>query len=346
MKLGRRHFLVGALATAGCASAPPSPARASSRWRGTPLRYQRLLERAAGHPVELSVDARMQEATEAAVAHGGHAGAAVVVDVATGAIRAVHAVAGRTKDPLLTAYHPGSTFKTLMGAALLREGVMPEGLVCSGLFMDGGRRFMCPASHGPLDLDRAIVVSCNSYFFASARMLGMGKIAACARDFGLGAPAARDLRGALGEVRDDAEPLNVAVGHGNLLVTPLQLARAYLALANGGELVELTLDAARDGARKPLALERNHTNELRTALRSVVASPEGTAHAIDGPGLAIAGKTGTALNVGGKRDDGWFVGYAPADDPKVLALVLAEEGGSGAKSAAPVAREILAAATT
>jgi penicillin-binding protein 2 len=143
----------------------------------------------------------------------------------------------------------------------------------------------------------------------------------------------------------------MSIGQGNVLVTPIQMAVAYAAIANGGTVVTPTLGRAvvdADGrvlrdlisarASRPLGISKDTLQLVRTGLRRAANGNGGTATPVFGAlpeQFRVEGKTGTAENPTGV-DHAWYVGYAPADDPKILVAVVVERGGQGANSAAPV----------
>ena len=139
----------------------------------------------------------------------------------------------------------------------------------------------------------------------------------------------------------------MAIGQGDCLVTPLQVAREFAVVANGGSLVQPYLIARVEGEgeyvppmeRRPLGLRPETIAALRAGVEAVVA-PGGTATGIATPEYRIAGKTGTAQAPGGDPH-AWFAGYAPAERPKLVVVVVIDHGGAGSSIAAPVARYML-----
>ena len=151
--------------------------------------------------------------------------------------------------------------------------------------------------------------------------------------------------------RGDA--VNLSIGQGFFLATPLQLADAYAALANGGTLWQpflvervVAIDGserfhAEPKARGALPLTPEQIDTIRAALRDVVARPNGTAwSAFQGFTVSVAGKTGTAES-GQETPHAWFVAIAPAENPELVLVVMVEHGGEGSRVAAPIARQIL-----
>jgi penicillin-binding protein 2 len=280
-------------------------------------------------------------------------------------------------------YHPGSTFKIVTAlAALEKNVVVPEGqTTCNGGYTLGPRRWRCWAEKGHgsgINLRRALVQSCDTYFYWLADRMGLDPIANMAEALGFGhatgielAPEAPGLVPTV-EYHDRVDhgyakgfALNAAIGQGSVNVTPLQLAMAYAALANGGTLYKphLVLSVQEEGGRKvdtnpevvrKLDVKAAHLAAIMQGLTGVVNSPGGTAYAKRLAEIKVAGKTGTAQNavIGEKRikeldmdwaqrDHAWFASIAPADDPEIAVVVLNEHAGHGGAVAAPVAMAVI-----
>jgi penicillin-binding protein 2 len=283
-------------------------------------------------------------------------------------------------------YPPGSAYKPFVAAAVLTDGIMTpeERHFCPGHFRLGRRTYRCwkRAGHGSVNLREALKQSCDVYFYQVGVQLGIDRIADFARGFGFGAPtgiALGDERSGLvptrhwkerryGEPWQKGETVSAAIGQGFNLTTPIQLAVAYAAIANGGVLLEprvLLRRVARDGSREvagnpvvrghlPVAPE--HLAWIRDALEAVVAEPHGTGGLARVPGVRVAGKTGTAQVVHLKqtedleedeipikyRDHAWFVAFAPVEAAEIMVAVLVEHGGHGGSAAAPIAQRVLA----
>ncbi len=280
------------------------------------------------------------------------------------------------------AFQPGSTMKPFSALAALEDHLVdPEHVEkCEGYVMFGRRIFRCSHVHGSVRLHQAIARSCNVYFFHLAETVGMDRIARIAQAFGLGektglginpeAPGRIPTRSwyALryrGQFRVGFT-LNMAIGEGDVTVTPLQLALAYSAIANGGTLYQPQVVRAvetSDGAvvqefppriRRQIAIDGDNLKRVTDALNEVVNDPSGTAYPARDPSLDVAGKTGTAQTgyVAKKQDDtklawflsqnhAWFASFAPARSPEVAVTVLVEHGGSGPEVAVPVAMQII-----
>jgi penicillin-binding protein 2 len=362
----------------------------------------RFVPPVSGHNVVLTIDADLQRIAERALRDHPAAGVAVV-EVATGRILALvskpafdpNQMTGhltRAEEAQLEAdpykpfldktlrqhYYPGSTYKFVTAIAGLEDqAVVPDDRVhCNGAYVLGKRAFHCTKDHGSVNLIEAIAQSCDVYFWHLAEKLGMDKISRVAEDFGFGAPTGLGMNGDVpGHIPwktwYDAHggyrlgyTLNTAIGQGDTDVTILQLALAYAALANGGNLwVPQIVERVETASGKIVATYpptlRHHVAASQKTLSivarglwGVVNDKKGTAYAARDAGLAVAGKTGTA-QVGKlvrykddgawdpERDHAWFAGYAPAQDPKIAVVVLIEHGGHGGHVAAPVAMEIL-----
>jgi len=274
------------------------------------------------------------------------------------------AVAGR--------YPLGSIFKAVTATTALHEGaITPDtSLTCDGM-LDPERpdRFRCHVylsqgrGHGPIELHEAIKRSCNVFFYKVAELLsldpvthrrdlrrGRDVLTAWARRLGLGRATGIGLAGeADGSVKVD-DPRNLAVGQGELLVTPLQAAQVYGLVATDGRMPPLTLIRERPGnpsVRDDLRqrpLNPVYMQAIRDGFDAVVNEPGGTGYStVRLEEVRIAGKTGTAQVGEGKDDHAWFVGYAPADHPRLAFSVIVEHGGHGGETAGPIAREIVKA---
>ncbi|MGB6043440.1 MAG: penicillin-binding transpeptidase domain-containing protein, partial [Pirellulales bacterium] len=278
---------------------------------------------------------------------------------------------------LQMAIPPASVVKPVVAAAMLEGHVLdPEApLICRGYLRSPDRQ-RCMLyrrfgiGHGPTNLSDALAHSCNVYFFHQANNIGPEALISWAMRFGFGQRTGIDLpgevsgnlptirtatSGAAGQwTLADSEAL--VIGQGRMTATPLQVVRMMSAIANGGYLVtpHIRLDGTSDvdsialnrsphGFRIP-GLSDSTLATIREGLLRVVESPTGTAHrTVFIEGLPVAGKTGTA-EVGHEREDhAWFVGYAPADQPRVALVVCLEHAGDGGAASGPVARQLLRA---
>ena len=281
-------------------------------------------------------------------------------------------------------YPPGSTFKMMTGLAALRHNVMGPGetVWCPGHMSFGGRRFHCwkRGGHGWVDLDQAITQSCDVYFYEAAQRTGIDNLAELCREFGLGerfdvpvsavregiVPSTKWKAQARGEQWYPGETLNTAIGQGDVLTSPLQLAVMTARIASG-RAVTPRLVKSINGVEQPVAqaeplnVSRQHLKLIQQSMYNVSNGRRGTARRsrIVADGMEMAGKTGTSQvrNITAaerargvfrndqlpweRRDHGLFVAYAPFDKPKYAIAVIVEHGGGGSSAAAPPARDIL-----
>jgi penicillin-binding protein 2 len=273
------------------------------------------------------------------------------------------------------AYAPGSTFKVAEAIAGLEEGVVTPSttVYCPGYYAIYGTVFRCnvPGGHGIVNLHRAIAKSCNVYFYQLGVRLEIGRLSAWAKKLGLGSPTGVDLPHEASGLMPSpewklrvqkvpwypGETVSVAIGQGQVSVTPLQLARLAALVANGGRLVRPHLVKSAGGVPLPrepplsVGLKPETVRAVREGMREVVAG--GTGWRARVTGIEVGGKTGSAQVVARARlardpkslkllPHGWFMCFAPVDQPKIALAVLVEHGGSGGEAAAPIAREILA----
>lgn len=269
-------------------------------------------------------------------------------------------------------YPPGSTFKIVSSAAALdhRSVRVDQALgACNGGYRVGNRVFKCweERGHGSLAMLRAFEQSCDVYYYQTARMIGLDNLASTARRLGLGHTTGFDLPEERGLIPDSAYydrvfgkrgwtstlVVNCIIGQGEVLVTPLQMARLAAAVANGGRLFKPQIvHRVLDGNGRVLRtaepqLERDgvftaeETAFLQRAMLEVVIGPRGTGHAALPESLLVGGKTGTAETPGKIEDHAWFVFYAPWDHPQIAGAIIVERAGHGGSVAAPLARQII-----
>lgn len=270
-------------------------------------------------------------------------------------------------------YPPGSTIKPFLALAALTEGlVTPSWTVhCTGSVVLHGHPFRCwrRGGHGRVDLEHSLEASCDVYYYQIGQRLGIDRMARWLGIFGLGQPTGIGLpseaSGLIGtpewsrRVRGTpwyaGEAVSVSIGQGPVLATATQLARAFAALANGGNLVtpHVVVDPGNAGSFD-LDLNPVHLARITRGLEAVVHGDTGTARSL--AGLPVAGKTGTAqvvrLQEGVDSKDlaphlqhhAWFVGWAPLDQPEIVVAVVVEHGGGGGSIAAPTASTIFSAA--
>jgi penicillin-binding protein 2 len=361
----------------------------------------------AGSDVILTVDASLQRYIEEIFVH--RAGAVVVVDPDSGRVLAIVSKPGfdlnlfspsirevdwkdLNSDPLHPLenrairglYSPGSTFKIVTAAAALAEKIVtPENTVeCTGRFDHAGLSFRCwnQYGHGKVDLQRAIVESCDIYFYKLGLKLGAERLAKYASLFGLGMPTGlglpQELPGLIpttqwkrrnyGDYVKDGEIISIAIGQGYVVTTPIQIAMMTAALANGGRLLRPAIvgqirspegRVIYDHApvlRWELPLDPKVMSFLHKSFRDVVAGAKGTGKKCRIPGITVHAKTGTSQVISLKqrpednvlvpyheRSHALFVAYVKDRPKKIAVVVVVEHGGGGGASAAPIARRII-----
>ena len=273
-------------------------------------------------------------------------------------------------------YPPGSVFKIILMAAGLQEGsITPMDRVhCPGHFEYGGRTWKDwkKEGHGSVDLRKGIAQSCDVYFYQQGLKIGATAIAKYAKAFGLGSATGIELGteriGLIPEpksrIKGDkksrpwtgGDTLNMSIGQGAVLVTPMQVARMMSAVANGGVLWKPRLvqriERPEQGIVFRDAGQVNGHIELSPVVWAMirdglwaVVNDWGTGGAAKIAGLDVAGKTGTAQIIANSKsehgeDHAWFAAFAPAKDPQAVVVVLVERGGHGGEAAAPIARKI------
>ncbi|OHB92624.1 MAG: hypothetical protein A3G17_07795 [Planctomycetes bacterium RIFCSPLOWO2_12_FULL_50_35] len=253
---------------------------------------------------------------------------------------------------------PGSTFKIVTALTALAEGKIDLNthFYCSGSITVGEFKFRCTSAHGPVDLKRAIEHSCNVYFFETAKRLDGRAIKEWTEKFGFGSETGVDLPyEASGDVplpRYPGERINVSIGQGALVVTPLQMTQLASAVANSGIMVRphlLKKIVADDDATvrkveapelREIDIPKEHFPAVQEALRQVVIS--GTARGKGLEELGVAGKTGTAQTGSSDKNHAWFVGYIPFDAPRYAFCVVVEHTtGHGGEVAGPITRKLV-----
>lgn len=278
---------------------------------------------------------------------------------------------------LQAAYPPASTFKLLVGLAALQAGspLTHQATQCPGFVELADRKLRCwkRRGHARVDLRKSIVESCDVYFYELGDQTGMTAISETAAQWGFGEITGISIgpesAGVIPRVSTEkgarrwykGEVMITSIGQGEVTATPLQLARFVAAIANGGSLLRPGLIAGQPPViERQIAVKPEQLQEIRSAMRDVVASVHGTAHAVMGRlAWTSAGKTGTAQVVGEAQDDeksptdkpqkkmhrdhAWYVGYAPYENPRIAFAVLIENGGHGGSAAAPVGAALLRA---
>ena len=348
-----------------------------------------------GSNIYLTLDAAVQKAADEGLRRSSTGrGAVVALDPRDGSILALSSApdfdpnAFLSSDPetvrrgtaelpefnhaIMGVYQPGSTFKIIVGAAGLNEGRFDsrESVFCPGYFELGRKTFMCwdKKGHRLISWFTGFANSCDVYFYRMGLKTGGPLIEKYERLFGLGERTKISLKGekaghlfgpetrALGgRSWYDGDTVNLAIGQGELLVTPIQMAVVASAAANRGTIWRphytdriVRPDGTIEREQKPeklgtIALKKQTWDDLQEAMRLVVSS--GTGRSAEIGGIDVRGKTGTAQNPGG-QDHAWFVAFAarPGEAPSIAMAVLVENGGHGASVAAPIARDVIRAA--
>lgn len=363
-----------------------------------------------GDNIVLSADIKMQEIAEKAF--GERRGAMVAINPKTGEVLSY--VSQPTFDPnlfvdgidsenwkalnesldkplinrpLRGVYPPGSTFKPFVALAGLEAGkrLPPYSIQDPGFFTLPGNRHRYrdwkPSGHGTVDMQKAITVSCDTFFYGLAQELGIENMTNFVRHFGFGRKSEFDIKGEIEGLLPTpewkkrrfkqpwypGETVIVGIGQGYTLVTPLQLAQATAILANNGvamrphlvtEIQDPISGQSQKIPHKILDRVQLNPNNVEIVKRGMVdvTMPGGTAASVGAnAGYTIAAKTGTAQVIGIKqnekynesainerhRDHALFIAYAPADNPTIALAVIVENGGHGGSAAGPIARKVM-----
>lgn len=277
-------------------------------------------------------------------------------------------------------YPPGSVFKPIPALLGLKKNMINEKteVFCSGSISLADRNYYCwkNGGHGKVNLKKAIKESCDCYFYELAKKINIDDLSELATNLGLNntyniglsnaqkglIPNKKWKKSNLEQGWYQGETLITSIGQGYNLTSPLQLASLYSALLNGGRFPSPKLIKNEPSKYLGEELNSNHQKAILNALKAAVQEPSGTAYKLnlDNPNFVkIGGKTGTSQVVRIKEEDreddlyktkeiedrfkdhSVFVGYAPIDEPKYIASVIIENGGSGSAVAAPIAHKVL-----
>src|SRR4051812_28833973 len=347
----------------------------------------------SGGTVQLTIDADLHE--YAARRIGDQSAAVVVIDVTNGDILAMPSMpsfnpnnfsdgisknewkmlSGDDHLPLVdktleSLYPSGSTIKPSMAMALLNAGIdRTQRVNCTGAFQLGNHTFHCDRRHGPVDMDAAVVHSCDVYFYTMCLRVGADRLSPMIRSMGFGEkfdlPFDNQRYGTIPDPDwmmrkyhrkwQGYDTVNMSIGQGMVLINPMQLATMASRLATGKRVVPRLLKNTPVVPQTQLAVDEDHLNFIRKAMWGVV--DHGTAAAAKLPldGIQMAGKTGTAqthnLSAGERgdytasqwklRDHSLFMAFVPFDNPRYAAATIVEHGGFGAAVAAPLVRDTL-----
>lgn len=290
------------------------------------------------------------------------------------------AVRNHPRNPLQnrtiqSVFPPASTWKLVMAGALLEKGVNPKSTVhCSGVFKLGNTQFRCWSKfgHGAVDLKHSLMYSCDVYYYEKSLELGIDYISDFAKKCGFGRRTGIELpHEARGNVPDrewklkrfkerwqNGDTVNMSIGQGFLLVTPIQLSVYISSLLNGGKLLKPQLVKGVEPeivGYTPISPE--HCKMITDYMFATANEPRGTARVIKTDGVITGGKTGTAQVVKIKmqgdrrvknyemdfkqRDHAWFGAYAEKDGRRYVIVTMLEHGGGGSSAAGPVVRDII-----
>jgi penicillin-binding protein 2 len=347
----------------------------------------------SGGTVQLTIDADLHE--YAARRIGDQSAAVVVIDVTNGDILAMPSMPSFNPNnfsdgisqnewkmlsqndhlPLVdkaleSLYPSGSTIKPSMAMALLNAGIDRNQKVnCTGAFQLGNHTFHCDKRHGPVDMDAAVVHSCDVYFYSMCLRVGAEKLSPMVRSMGFGEkfdlPFDNQRYGTIPDPDwmmrkyhrkwQGYDTVNMSIGQGMVLINPLQLAVMASRLATGKRVIPRLLKSKPVAPQEQLAVDQDHLNFIRKAMWGVV--DHGTAAAAKLPldGIQMAGKTGTAqthnLSASERgdytsatwklRDHSLFMAFVPFDNPRYAAATIVEHGGFGAAVAAPLIRDTI-----
>ena len=347
----------------------------------------------SGGTVQLTIDADLHE--YAARRIGDQSAAVVVLDVTNGDILAMPSMPSFNPnnfsdgisqnewkmlsqddhlpmvDKALESLYPsGSTIKPSMAMALLNAGVdRTQKVNCTGAFQLGNHTFHCDKRHGPLDMDGAVVHSCDVYFYTMCLRVGAEKLSPMVRSMGFGEkfdlPFDNQRYGTIPDPDwmmrkyhrkwQGYDTVNMSIGQGMVLINPLQLAVMASRLATGKRVIPRLLKSKPVAPQTQLAVDEDHLTFIRKAMWGVV--DHGTAAAAKLPldGIQMAGKTGTAQthnlsasergdytsSVWKLRDHSLFMAFVPFDNPRYACATIVEHGGFGAAVAAPLVRDTI-----
>jgi penicillin-binding protein 2 len=359
---------------------------------GKAMRTLDNVEAIPGKPIQLTIDYDLQAIAEADMV--GKEGAVVAMDARSGEVLAM--VSKPTFDPndfavriplaewqklntdkgtpllnraIQAQLAPGSVFKIVMATAMLDSKEIPEsyGVFCPGHANFYGREFHCwrPQGHGQVELHKALVDSCDVFFYNVGKLLGIDKIAYYGSGLGLGKRTGIDLPSEEPGLMPSepwvqrvfhrkwyaGETISVSVGQGAVTVTPVQLARMAAGVASGGKLVQPHLLKGYTNPKiEHFELSDDAVEQVTQGLFGVVNEPGGTGYHLRIQNIDFCGKSGTAQlmsydasnRLGTKKMDGWFVGFAPRRNPDiVVAAIVQDTVEHGGEAAGPVVHDIV-----
>jgi penicillin-binding protein 2 len=349
-----------------------------------------------GKPIRLTIDYDLQLVAEEALV--GKKGAVVAIDPKTGDVLAMASQPSYdpndfairiSKDewqqlnedperPLLdraiqAQLAPGSVFKILMATAMLESKALPADyhVFCPGEAEFYGRVFhdWDKKGHGDVDVHKAIVHSCDVFFYNVGKQLGIDRISFYAGNLGLGHKTGVDLPGEEpGVMPSEAwkerlfhqkwypgETISVAIGQGAIATTPIQLAYVIGGIITGGRFHQPHLLLTNEAAPEiDFPISDSTVETVTQGMYGVVNEQGGTGSQSKLPGIELCGKTGSAQVISNQglartgkqaalKDNAWFVGFAPRQNPEIVVSVLVQGGEHGASAAAPIAKNVVKA---
>jgi len=273
-------------------------------------------------------------------------------------------------------YPPGSTFKPVVAAAGWETGAITpsSGVYCPGSYHLGRARFGCWETHGATDFTKAIAQSCDVFFYVYGQKIGPDRLSYYSKQFGLAEKTGIDLGGEdIGSIPSPAwkakrfhklgpafdqwhggDTLHMSIGQGDVLTTPLQMARVAATFANGGSVLKPYVVAKVTGGATGRMLYQSsptvvrhvpvsaaHMEIVRRAMRVTVTN--GTGKVVNFKEVAVAAKTGSAQTHGAAKTHGLFICFAPYSHPTIAIAAIVEHGGHGGDTAGKVARAMLQA---
>ncbi len=355
------------------------------------LAYKKPIQ---GQTIELTIDWKVQELAEKLL--GDQIGSVVITNPKTGEILAmvshpnfdpnefVSGISYKDWNKLLKdknhplenraiqgQYPPGSIFKLITALSALEEGVIDFNKVflCRGIYWYKTWPYRCwrTSGHGYMNLEHAIIESCDIFFYQLGLLVKIDNIYNVAKSMGLGAKTQVDLDGEVSGLVPNPQwkeatqhvpwfpgnTIQMSIGQSYLLTTPLQMLDVTSGLAMNGKIYKphflyrmVDENTGRTVYEKqPELLRTSDINQkyldfIKSTMEKVISSDRGTGKRARIKGVRVAGKTGTSENPHGDNH-AWFTAYAPADDPKVAAIVMVENGGEGGVVSAPIAQRVM-----
>ena len=267
-------------------------------------------------------------------------------------------------------YPPGSTFKAIIGMAILESGISPYDTVLStGIYKYGkiGFRDSSSRGHGITNFSKSIEESVNTYYYIFSQRVGINNMIKHIKEFGIGEKTGIDIPGEQSGVlptpewkknrfkkKEDqtwlpGDLINMSIGQGYVLTTPLQIAMAYQGIANDGIMLKPTVvdkfvsydgkeEMKQPAEQRKMNVSSKNLKLLQNALRLPVSSNRGTTNVLRIPGYPVSAKTGTAQNTGFRDHHSWIAGYFPSDNPKIVFVSIVEGGGYGGVASGQMTR--------